>query len=561
MVDLPQARRTAAEYVQNLSVGMRTELAVVDANTKDEGWCWVFFPDTRKHLESGEDRDRLVGVGPLAVVRETGSLFPLSSGTPLAEALAQLRSSADAARPAPIPRGLTRTVPLNRAEFGPLVGELGLPPPALLSPLPDLLSPGDQGGRGPARVADEILRDIRVLPETTVRRAFAPLAVPDRVVDARSALFDAAPSPCRLYSSRRVGELFTGLRPSLDHDYEVLTPYAEDDLVEWVQGQLQFSAAVSIPPPQEEMDAEQLAFLLALVDAFKGGFVGSYARRRAEPAPITLSAADVLDAQSGAALVADRRWLARAVGELFALLAHPGGRTGVTLPVFTPEIAERELRRYVEAGHLQPVDGTEPPRYEPSLAFTMFAASLSTWISTLSLHDIQLVGWADDRPVGQEELLLFIVTQSVLWALLSQGLTRAPAGWSGIRFALRALDLAEAAVVTRDFLLSIPEVTLPEQVYEPAAAWVPASRQPAPPRPSPPRVGGPWTPTHLVPQGGMSAWVAPDPTLDPVTRIDARVELQLLERAGDWAHIVCSNGWSAWVDARAMEELPSRPPK
>jgi hypothetical protein len=55
----------------------------------------------------------------------------------------------------------------------------------------------------------------------------------------------------------------------------------------------------------------------------------------------------------------------------------------------------------------------------------------------------------------------------------------------------------------------------------------------------------------------MSAWAAPDPADAPVARIDAWVELQVLERAGDWAHIVCSNGWSAWVDGRAMEELQS----
>ncbi|WP_317440817.1 hypothetical protein [Streptomyces collinus] len=65
-----------------------------------------------------------------------------------------------------------------------------------------------------------------------------------------------------------------------------------------------------------------------------------------------------------------------------------------------------------------------------------------------------------------------------------------------------------------------------------------------------------WNPTHRVPGGGLSAWAAPDPAREPVARIDPGVELGLLERSGDWAHIVCSNGWSAWVDARAMEELP-----
>lgn len=70
------------------------------------------------------------------------------------------------------------------------------------------------------------------------------------------------------------------------------------------------------------------------------------------------------------------------------------------------------------------------------------------------------------------------------------------------------------------------------------------------------RSGTPWRPTHLVPAGGMSAFATPDPDETPVAQIDPRVELQLLERQGDWAHIAFSNGWSAWVDGRAIQALP-----
>jgi hypothetical protein len=70
--------------------------------------------------------------------------------------------------------------------------------------------------------------------------------------------------------------------------------------------------------------------------------------------------------------------------------------------------------------------------------------------------------------------------------------------------------------------------------------------------------GRSWRPTHLVPDGGMAAWATPDPGGVPVARIDARVELRLLERVGGWAHIVCFDGWSAWVNGEALAELPSR---
>jgi hypothetical protein len=67
-----------------------------------------------------------------------------------------------------------------------------------------------------------------------------------------------------------------------------------------------------------------------------------------------------------------------------------------------------------------------------------------------------------------------------------------------------------------------------------------------------------WQPTHVVPAAGMAAWAAPDGRLEPVTRIDPGVEVQVLDRTGDWAHVLCSNGWSAWVDARLLTEQDRR---
>jgi hypothetical protein len=64
-----------------------------------------------------------------------------------------------------------------------------------------------------------------------------------------------------------------------------------------------------------------------------------------------------------------------------------------------------------------------------------------------------------------------------------------------------------------------------------------------------------WKPTHRVPTGGMRAWDEPDPAAQPTSRLEARVELQVAERRGDWARAVGSNGWTGWVDARKIEEI------
>ncbi|MFF3332503.1 hypothetical protein ACFYWX_23560 [Streptomyces sp. NPDC002888] len=66
-------------------------------------------------------------------------------------------------------------------------------------------------------------------------------------------------------------------------------------------------------------------------------------------------------------------------------------------------------------------------------------------------------------------------------------------------------------------------------------------------------------PTHVVPRHGMPAWEAPDPAR-PTVPLDPLLPVQLLERRGDWGHILCANGWSAWVDGRFLVAVPQDPP-
>ena len=61
-----------------------------------------------------------------------------------------------------------------------------------------------------------------------------------------------------------------------------------------------------------------------------------------------------------------------------------------------------------------------------------------------------------------------------------------------------------------------------------------------------------FTPTHVVPSGGLQAWASPDPSQPVVATIEARVEVVVREERGAWAEVVCNNGWSAWVDGRRL---------
>ncbi|WP_254711720.1 hypothetical protein [Streptomyces sp. TRM64462] len=66
-------------------------------------------------------------------------------------------------------------------------------------------------------------------------------------------------------------------------------------------------------------------------------------------------------------------------------------------------------------------------------------------------------------------------------------------------------------------------------------------------------------PTHVVPRSGMPAWETPG-TSRPAALLDALLPVQLVDRMGDWARIVCSNGWTAWVDGRLLVAVPADPP-
>jgi len=66
---------------------------------------------------------------------------------------------------------------------------------------------------------------------------------------------------------------------------------------------------------------------------------------------------------------------------------------------------------------------------------------------------------------------------------------------------------------------------------------------------------GGWTPTHRVPSAGMRAWAEPDPSQQPVTRLESGVELVVAEQRGDWARVVGSNDWTGWIDARRLQEM------
>lgn len=84
---------------------------------------------------------------------------------------------------------------------------------------------------------------------------------------------------------------------------------------------------------------------------------------------------------------------------------------------------------------------------------------------------------------------------------------------------------------------------------------VAGGRRPAPVQPRPAAVVAPSTPgfrpTHRAPASGLDAYEAPG-NATTVARLDPGLEVEVIERTGDWTHVRCSNGWTTWVDGRLL---------
>jgi Bacterial SH3 domain len=101
--------------------------------------------------------------------------------------------------------------------------------------------------------------------------------------------------------------------------------------------------------------------------------------------------------------------------------------------------------------------------------------------------------------------------------------------------------------------LPSPSSTLPAPSFAGAAAGglasTPLSGQLAP-QAQP--AAAAFAPTHTVPPQGMQAWAAPDPNGAIVATLGGGLPIQITEVRGAWARVLCSNGWTGWVDGRII---------
>jgi hypothetical protein len=78
-----EATQLAREYLKTQERSAGCELVLIDQQTIEHNFGWVFFYDSKRHLETGDFRDAIAGNAPIVVtktdgrVHETGTAYPL----------------------------------------------------------------------------------------------------------------------------------------------------------------------------------------------------------------------------------------------------------------------------------------------------------------------------------------------------------------------------------------------------------------------------------------------------------------------------------------------------
>jgi Bacterial SH3 domain len=97
-----------------------------------------------------------------------------------------------------------------------------------------------------------------------------------------------------------------------------------------------------------------------------------------------------------------------------------------------------------------------------------------------------------------------------------------------------------------------PQPVQAQPAYTPQPMQQPYQAQPVQAQPVPQQAAGGWAPSHSVPPQGLRAWGAPDPSGPVVANLAPGLPIQVAEVRGAWARVICSNGWTGWIDGRII---------
>jgi hypothetical protein len=77
----------AVDYLRGKEREAGIDLVLLDSNTIEKSFGWVFFYDSKRHVESGNFRDALAGNAPFVVTKADGRVHETGTARPLDEYL------------------------------------------------------------------------------------------------------------------------------------------------------------------------------------------------------------------------------------------------------------------------------------------------------------------------------------------------------------------------------------------------------------------------------------------------------------------------------------------
>src|SRR5262245_25060991 len=82
-----EARQIALRFLIERESKSGIELALLDDQTLERDFCWVFFYNSQRYLESRDFRDMLAGNAPIVVTKIDGRIHVTGTGQPLEQYL------------------------------------------------------------------------------------------------------------------------------------------------------------------------------------------------------------------------------------------------------------------------------------------------------------------------------------------------------------------------------------------------------------------------------------------------------------------------------------------
>ena len=96
-----EARSAVVEQLHRRGVGGADGIAIIESETIQKPYGWIFFYNSRRYVESGELIYALVGQGPVVVLANTGEIIELGSAYPSDVAIKELEDRLQLSRTGP----------------------------------------------------------------------------------------------------------------------------------------------------------------------------------------------------------------------------------------------------------------------------------------------------------------------------------------------------------------------------------------------------------------------------------------------------------------------------